>query len=35
LGLLRETGLCEEVDQLAEPDDPSDLFGNLQRAGGA
>jgi hypothetical protein len=35
LWLPRETGRCEEVDLLADPDDPPDLFGMLRRAAGA
>ena len=30
---LRETGYYEDLDMLADPDDPRDLFGMLQRAG--
>jgi len=29
---LQETGLCQHLDLLADPDDPRDLFGMLQRA---
>jgi ornithine cyclodeaminase len=30
---LQETGLYQHLDMLADPDDPRDLFGMLQRAG--
>ncbi|CUH81819.1 ornithine cyclodeaminase [Tritonibacter multivorans] len=30
---IRETAFYEELDMLADPDDPRDLFGMLQRAG--
>ena len=29
---LKNTGLCEELDMIADPDDPRDLFGMLLRA---
>ena len=29
---LRDTGLCEQLDMIADPDDPRDLFGMLMRA---
>jgi ornithine cyclodeaminase len=29
---LRDTGLYEELDLLADPDEPRDLFGMLLRA---
>jgi ornithine cyclodeaminase len=29
---LRETGLGENLDMIADPDDPRDLFGMLLRA---
>jgi ornithine cyclodeaminase len=29
---LRQTGLCEQLDMIADPDDPRDLFGMLIRA---
>jgi ornithine cyclodeaminase len=29
---VRETGLYEDLDMIADPDDPRDLFGMLQRA---
>lgn len=29
---ISETGLCEQLDMVADPDDPRDLFGMLQRA---
>ena len=29
---LQTTGLCDTLDMLADPDDPRDLFGMLQRA---
>ncbi len=29
---IRETGLFEDLDMLADPDDPRDLFGMVQRA---
>jgi ornithine cyclodeaminase len=32
---IRGTGFFEEVDLLADPDDPRDLFGMLLRAGEA
>ncbi|MDB6179360.1 ornithine cyclodeaminase [Paracoccus sp. Z330] len=31
---LESTGLCQQLDLLADPDDPRDLFGMLQRAKG-
>jgi ornithine cyclodeaminase len=30
---LRETSLCDQLDMIADPDDPRDLFGMLLRAG--
>ncbi len=30
---LTETGLCETLDMIADPDNPRDLFGMLMRAG--
>jgi ornithine cyclodeaminase len=30
---LERTGLYEELDLLADPDDPRDLFGMILRAG--
>ncbi len=30
---LRETGFCDQLDMIADPDDPRDLFGMLMRAG--
>ncbi|WP_415234109.1 ornithine cyclodeaminase [Pseudorhodobacter sp.] len=30
---LEATGLCEQLDMVADPDDPRDLFGMLLRAG--
>jgi len=30
---LEEYGLCQQLDMLADPDDPRDLYGMLQRAG--
>ncbi|MFQ6552044.1 ornithine cyclodeaminase [Aestuariibius insulae] len=32
-GLAKETGLYTDLDMLADPDDPRDLFGMLMRAG--
>lgn len=32
LGKLRETGFCDQLDMIADPDDPRDLFGMLLRA---
>jgi ornithine cyclodeaminase len=32
LGKLRETGFCDQLDMIADPDDPRDLFGMLMRA---
>jgi ornithine cyclodeaminase len=32
LGKVRETGFCEELDMIADPDDPRDLFGMILRA---
>jgi ornithine cyclodeaminase len=32
LGKLKETGLCDQLDMIADPDDPRDLFGMLLRA---
>lgn len=29
---LKGTGFCQEIDIIADPDDPRDLFGMLQRA---
>ncbi len=29
---LKDTGLCQNLDLIADPDDPRDLFGMLQRA---
>ncbi|THD82903.1 ornithine cyclodeaminase [Aliigemmobacter aestuarii] len=31
-GKLSETGLCQMLDMIADPDDPRDLFGMLMRA---
>jgi ornithine cyclodeaminase len=33
LGKMRETGFCDQLDMIADPDDPRDLFGMLMRAG--
>lgn len=33
-GALRDTGLFERLDMLADPDEPRDLFGMVQRARG-
>ena len=30
---LKDTGLCEQLDMIADPDDPRDLFGMVMRAG--
>lgn len=32
-GKLAETGLCTQLDMIADPDDPRDLFGMILRAG--
>jgi ornithine cyclodeaminase len=32
LGKLRDTGFCDQLDMIADPDDPRDLFGMLLRA---
>ncbi|WP_424965309.1 ornithine cyclodeaminase [Dinoroseobacter sp. S375] len=32
---LTDTGLCAQLDMIADPDDPRDLFGMVQRAHGA
>jgi ornithine cyclodeaminase len=32
-GKLAETGFCDQLDMIADPDDPRDLFGMLLRAG--
>lgn len=32
LGKVRETGFCEQLDMIADPDDPRDLFGMILRA---
>jgi len=32
-GKLTETGLCQQLDMIADPDDPRDLFGMILRAG--
>jgi ornithine cyclodeaminase len=32
LRAIRETGLYDELDMIADPDDPRDLFGMLMRA---
>ena len=34
LAQIRDTGLYDKLDLLADPDDPRDLFGMVQRAGG-
>ncbi|QYK40281.1 MAG: ornithine cyclodeaminase [Paracoccaceae bacterium] len=31
-GKLAETGLCQQLDMIADPDDPRDLFGMILRA---
>ena len=31
-GKLAETGLFEQLDMIADPDDPRDLFGMVMRA---
>ena len=33
LGKVKETGFCEQLDMIADPDDPRDLFGMILRAG--
>lgn len=32
LGKLAETGFCDQLDMIADPDDPRDLFGMILRA---
>nr|MCU0802449.1 ornithine cyclodeaminase [Paracoccaceae bacterium] len=32
LAKLRETGFCDQLDMIADPDDPRDLYGMLLRA---
>jgi ornithine cyclodeaminase len=32
---LQGTGLCDQLDMIADPDDPRDLFGMIQRAAAA
>ncbi|MFA5537922.1 MAG: ornithine cyclodeaminase [Gemmobacter sp.] len=31
---VRETGFCQQLDMIADPDDPRDLYGMLMRAAG-
>jgi ornithine cyclodeaminase len=31
-GKLAETGLCDQLDMIADPDDPRDLYGMILRA---
>jgi ornithine cyclodeaminase len=31
-GKLKALGLCDQLDMIADPDDPRDLFGMLMRA---
>lgn len=33
LGKVKETGFCDQLDMIADPDDPRDLFGMILRAG--
>jgi ornithine cyclodeaminase len=33
LAKVKETGLCDQLDMIADPDDPRDLFGMILRAG--
>ena len=30
---MQETGFCDQLDMIADPDDPRDLFGMILRAG--